>query len=153
MSLTVLNTPVPLVYNAPPSQAGRLGDVYYTLLNGDGTTFQARTNTGVVEYGGGAYGVKQTFTSLLDLVAQWDIDGEYKSSIGFKTYDFGTSGDLNTIKTDVAFIKAIEGGRWKIVSHQMIFYDDDNTTEIARFDLFDITGDPANESVFERVRV
>ena len=64
----------------------------------------------------------------------------------------------NTIATnlvlDVQFIKDIEGGRWIIDSalNQMIFYKDDNITEIARFDLTDATGQPTNTNVFERVR-
>lgn len=53
------------------------------------------------------------------------------------------------VLADLAFIKAIEGGRWKIDSGQMIFYDDDNATEIARFDL---TYD-ANNYPIERTRV
>jgi hypothetical protein len=55
--------------------------------------------------------------------------------------------------TDVEFVKAIEGGRWKIINNQMIFYDEDNSTEIARFNLFDALGVPAEESVMERQRV
>jgi hypothetical protein len=49
----------------------------------------------------------------------------------------------------LAFIKGIEGGRWKMDGTQMIFYDDDNVTEIARFD---ITYD-GNNYPTERVRV
>jgi hypothetical protein len=57
--------------------------------------------------------------------------------------------------TDVEFIKAIEGGRWKLDGSQMVFYDDDNTTEIARFDLYRSDGvTPAirPENVYERRR-
>jgi hypothetical protein len=44
-------------------------------------------------------------------------------------------------------------GRWKIINKQMIFYKADNITEIARFDLFDDSGNPSAEAVFERVKV
>lgn len=71
----------------------------------------------------------------------------------------GTSNDsITTILTQVSgaveFIKQIEGGRWIIDESvdQMIFYKDDNTTEIARFNLFDITGSATSTNVFERVR-
>lgn len=47
----------------------------------------------------------------------------------------------------------IEEGDWKIVGTQMIFYETDGITEIARFDLFDEDGNPSNESVFYRKRV
>jgi hypothetical protein len=52
----------------------------------------------------------------------------------------------------MTFIKNIEGGRWRIVSNQMVFYAEDNLTEIARFNLFDNAGTPAMENVFERRR-
>ena len=53
------------------------------------------------------------------------------------------------ICSDLAFIKKIEGGRWRIVNNQMIFYDEDNITEIARFNLlYD-----ENQNPVERVRV
>ena len=67
----------------------------------------------------------------------------------------GVWGDASAIQllSDVAFIKKIEGGRWKIESNQMIFYEDDNTTEVARFNLFDSGGDPAMENIYDRQRV
>ena len=55
--------------------------------------------------------------------------------------------------SDVDLIKQIETGRWKIENYQMIFYEDDNITEIMRFDLFDEAGDPANTDIFDRRRV
>jgi len=55
--------------------------------------------------------------------------------------------------TDVDFIKAIEGGRWRIIDNQMIFYGEDNVTEIARFNLFDAAEQPAETNVTERRRV
>ncbi len=56
-------------------------------------------------------------------------------------------------KDTVDFIANIEGGRWKIINNQMIFYQSDNITEVARFNLFDANGTPAVENVFERTRV
>jgi len=53
----------------------------------------------------------------------------------------------------IEFIKQIEGGRWKIINNQMIFYKNDNTTVIATFNLFDISGNPAMANVFERKRI
>lgn len=55
--------------------------------------------------------------------------------------------------SDIAFIKAIQGGQWKVKNNQMIFYDEDNGTEIARFNLFNAEGEPAIENVTERQRV
>lgn len=47
----------------------------------------------------------------------------------------------------------ISYGRWKIVANQMLFYKDDNATLVAKFDLFDDTGNPTMDAVFERVKV
>ena len=59
---------------------------------------------------------------------------------------------INAVQSDVTFIKDIEGGRWRIVEGQMVFYKDDNTTEIARFDLLNSVGVPSVVNVFERRR-
>ena len=55
--------------------------------------------------------------------------------------------------TNVQFIKDIEGGRWKIINNQMIFYDATGAGEVARFNLFDKNGSLAEDNIFERVRV
>ena len=39
-------------------------------------------------------------------------------------------------------IRAMTCGRWILSGSQMIFYDDDNVTEITRFNLLDTEGDP-----------
>jgi len=66
-----------------------------------------------------------------------------------------SSGDFDSLQTDVTFIKDVEGGRWKIDSglSQMIFYKEDGTTEIARFNLLDSAGTSTVTNPFERVRV
>jgi hypothetical protein len=65
------------------------------------------------------------------------------------------SADLTTLETKIEFLYQIQGGRWLIDENndQMVFYEDDNTTEIARFNLFDVNGTPAYINVFERRRV
>jgi hypothetical protein len=75
------------------------------------------------------------------------IDGSFNiSRVGE-----GVWADSNglTVLSQLAFINAIEGGKWEISGTQMIFYDDDNTTEIARFDL---TYD-ANSNPIRRLRI
>jgi hypothetical protein len=78
-------------------------------------------------------------------------DKQYSEHI--KVGSFGEA--FNAVQTDMEFVKHIEGGRWKIdtVLNQMIFYEADNITEVARFNLKDESGDPAHENIFERVRV
>jgi predicted deacetylase len=65
----------------------------------------------------------------------------------------GAYEDLTQLKIDVAFIRDFTAGRWKMSNNQMIFYKEDNLTEIARFNLFDDGGNPSMESVFERKKI
>ena len=49
-------------------------------------------------------------------------------------------------------VKQVELGRWIIKDNQMIFYREDNETEIARYRLFDMYGTPTVANVFERYK-
>ena len=51
--------------------------------------------------------------------------------------------------------QSIESGRWKISGTQMIFYKEDNITEIMRFNLYDQSGNLTSDisKVYERKRV
>jgi hypothetical protein len=68
----------------------------------------------------------------------------------------GTSGLTAEESAALTFIADIEGGRWKIdeVAKQMIFYEDDNVTEVARFNLLDSAGAPTGtpSDAYERTR-
>ena len=61
--------------------------------------------------------------------------------------------EMDNNSTKLAFLAAIEGGRWKIISNQMVFYKEDNVTEVARFNLLDKDGVAAEKNVMERVRI
>lgn len=63
------------------------------------------------------------------------------------------SGTLGNIEANVDRLIDIQYGRWYIVNDQMIFYKEDNVTEVARFDLFDNNGNPTMDAVFDRVKV
>ena len=53
----------------------------------------------------------------------------------------------------VGLVHSILGGKQQIVGNQLICYAADNTTEVARFNLFDAAGDPTMVSVYLRARV
>jgi hypothetical protein len=80
-----------------------------------------------------------------------------KEDIAECVWDEQTSGHVaaGSFGATVNFIRHIEGGRWKIDTalNQMVFYDETNAVEVARFDLKDSAGDPTHENVYERVRV
>ena len=55
--------------------------------------------------------------------------------------------DALGIMSDLAFIKHIEGGKWAIEGNDMVFYQDDNLTEVARFTLaYDGEGNPISRT-------
>lgn len=73
-----VNERITLVVNFGAGQTGKT--VGYTLKNGDGTTFQARTTTGVSELqaGSGQYKVEiasTVFTAFFDGYVLWDVAG------------------------------------------------------------------------------
>ena len=78
-------------------------------------------------------------------------------------HDSNVSSLLNEIKaktdtinwSDIFTMKEVLLGRWKIDYDDslLIYYGQDNTTEIARFELYDETGQKNPERVFERKRV
>ena len=70
-----------------------------------------------------------------------------KESLGDAIWENATA---VTFLNDMAFVKDIEGGKWELIDNQMIFYKEDNVTEIARFDLFDKDGVPSEQDVYER---
>ena len=53
-------------------------------------------------------------------------------------------------QTDLAFVRQIEQGRWRIVHEQMIFYASDKVTPLLVFNLKDINSLPSNVNIFER---
>jgi hypothetical protein len=92
-------------------------------------------------------------------MARLDVDvssrapaGEYDTDMAHLDVDVSSrasAADVATLTGDISFIKDIEGGRWHLTGGQMIFYKNDNTTEVARFDITnDINGNP-----IERTRV
>ena len=58
------------------------------------------------------------------LMATADEDGERLTNI---------DDNVLSILSDTGFIKDINGGKWEISADEMIFYKDDNITEVARF--------------------
>ncbi len=97
--------PAILSVNFPQNQAGKLGSVYYEIRTGDGGTRTARTNSGVIEYGNGVYGVEITFSVEESLLILWDIDGtSYSASeeISISSAGLTSAQDqrLTDIKTD-----------------------------------------------------
>lgn len=136
--------------------------IYIFLLNGwrvrpmEANHYLIITGNLFVDGGGvpvvqtaGAFNVSTQFTVPVQAQAV-STSGASPSDISNAVW--GHSSALMVI-ADLSFIKGIEGGRWKIIANQMIFYNVDNATEIARFDLKDSNGFATMDNPMERVRV
>jgi hypothetical protein len=144
---------------------GGLPTVGYTLYDVTGSISQSRTTSGVYELGTttGIYAVNVDFPNEFKGSILWD-SGEASPVYATEEVDLVATdtsvatnvADIKTsLDTDLTFIRDMIGGQWKIddSAYQMIFYKEDNVTEVARFDLSDNKGAPSFLSVFLRKRV
>ena len=60
---------------------------------------------------------------------------------------------IDTAQTDLTYVKQKESGRWKIENNQLTYYEDDGTTVLRQFNLFNSRGLPTNQNPYERVPV
>lgn len=125
---------------------GSLG-VGYTLLDTSGDIVSPRTTSGVYQTAPGIYSAYVTFPDNFKGQILWDTGTHY-----FLTASYATD-VYNGEASKIDQIYDIQFGRWRIVDNQMIFFKEDNITEVARFDLFDDAGNPTMDAVFERARV
>lgn len=85
---------------------------------------------------------------------QSDVDNIEINLTNLNSTVSGQDTKLDDILTNIQFLIDVEGGAWKIdeITNEMIFYKADNTTEIMRFNLYDLNGLPSHEVVAERRR-
>ena len=131
--------------NRPTQVARRTAG--FTLIDGDGNISAARSTTGVHEVGTdtGIYASQINFTTEFSGSILWDTGG------GNPRY---ASEEYNPTDERLKFNYDIAGGKWILdpTLNQMIFFAEDNTTEIARFDMKDSAGSPTVNEVFSRTR-
>ena len=60
---------------------------------------------------------------------------------------------VNQMSGTIGQLYDIQYGRWRILNNQMVFYKEDNVTQVAAYNLFDDTGTPSMDAVFDRVKV
>ena len=127
------------------SGKGSLTTVGYRILDTGGSLSGSRITAGVGEVigGSGIYSASMHFTSEFSGSIIWDT-GE--ASPAYATEDYNG----NEYKID--FTRHVTTGRWRIdkSASEMIFYKEDNQTEIVRYELFDEDGNPSVSSVFDR---
>lgn len=126
--------------NGDPANAAT---VTLNLFNSDGTKY---VNSGNMSYITGSNGIyKYSF------VAPTGIQRMIADVSAVDPVAYGTeSVCVSALTNNMNLIKKIESGGWKIINNQMIFYDENGTTELFTFDLLDSNGNPSTTTVYER---
>ena len=128
--------------NLGKTLGGKTSNIRYTIYDTLGAESVAATNSGIYELGSstGIYG------------AELNLSTQFSGSILWSVTDATSVFASEEIKIDQKMARYIHTGRWKIDKdeNQMIFYQDDNTTEIAKYDLLDDKGKPSVTQIFER---
>ena len=102
------------------------------------------TDEAMTSVGDGFY--KFNFTSYdEEKVYTFRADGT-STLTGSDRYVFGSNEN-----NEVTQVRKIATNRWQIVSTQWIEYDDDGVTALRTYDLFDESGNPSKNNVFDRV--
>ena len=131
--------------NLGKSFGGISGSIRYTLYDSLGTQTASSRNTGIYEIGSdtGIYGVQLNLSTQFSGSIVWSINGN--SNI------FA----VEEVKIDQKMARYIHTGRWEVeaATKQMVFYQDDNTTEIARYQLLDRSGNASIEELFQRTLI
>jgi hypothetical protein len=138
--------------------------VGYTIYDVSGSIASPRTVSGVYQLtsGSGLYAAYVNFPNNFRGQIVWDTGTAFPTaSYAIEQYNVEENNPkiddtlrvVTQMSGTISQLYNVSYGRWKIVSNQMIFYQDDNVTEIMRFNLLDDAGSPTMDSVFERVKV
>ena len=123
--------------------------VGYTVLDTAGSVVTPRTTAGVYQLtaGSGLYAAYVSFPDSFHGQIMWDTGTAFPTA-SYAVEDFNYEARNPKIDGlyDVAF------GRWRIdkVTNTMTFYREDNLSVVATFSLFDDSGNPTFDGVFER---
>lgn len=128
--------------NLGSSLGGISGNIRYALYDTLGSEVVSSTNTGIYELGTstGLYGV------------ELNLSTQFSGSIVWSVTSAPTVFATEEVKIDQKMARYIHTGRWLIDenTNEMVFYQDDNVTEIARYALFDRSGVSSIDELFER---
>jgi hypothetical protein len=150
------------------NRTGSMG-VGFAILDFAGSTVSPRTTVGVYQLatGSGCYAADMSFLDGFHGQILWDCPAFTGSNGDILSQSFATEqynieendpkvadtwDMVNSITGSIAGLIDVAFGRWKIdkVANTMTFYREDNLTVVATFNLFDDTGAPAFDGVFER---
>ena len=121
-------------------------NVYYSLYNtlGTATTFRSSGSIYQVGVGTGIYGSEISFSQHFSGSILWEVTAS-NGNVVFAS---------DEVEIDSRLTRHFTVGQWEIdkTTNEMIFYQDDNVTEMGRFDLKDSSGAPSTGEVFKRIR-
>jgi hypothetical protein len=130
--------------NFGSSLSGISGSIRYQLFDTKGVSYTTASNTGVYEVGSstGCYGV------------EFDLSHQFSGSIVWTSTEHPGVSAIETVTLDQKMVRHMTVGRWKIMvdTKEMVFYEEDGVTELARYSLLDRNESPSFTEVFERVR-
>ena len=105
--------------------SGISGSIRYSLYDTLGSTVVSSTNTGIYELGTstGLYGV------------ELNVSTQFSGSIVWSVTSAPNVFATEEVKVDQKMARYIHTGRWVVSAStkEMVFYQDDNATEIARY--------------------
>tara|TARA_B100000214_G_C23934620_1_gene612517 strand:- start:881 stop:1348 length:468 start_codon:yes stop_codon:yes gene_type:complete len=118
-----------------------------------GSRITGTGSIGEVISGSGIYSASIYITDNFTGHILWDT-GESTPTYASEDID-NTLTMMTTVSSSVTFIRDHTAGRWQIDKNEnvMIFYKEDNETEVARYGLFDADGTPSHSAVFERTLI
>lgn len=138
--------------------------VGYAVLDVSGSVTTARTTTGVYQLasGSGIYAAYITFPDDFRGQVFWDTGSAFVTA-SYAAEQVNVEENNPKVDDTLRVVNRMSGtlgqlydinfGRWQIVGNQMIFFKDDNATEVCRFNLFDDLGSPSMDAVFQRTKV
>ena len=128
--------------NLGKTLSANASNVRYSVYDTLGSIKVSATNSGIYELG--------TSTGIYG--AELNLSTQFSGSILWSVINAPSVFATEEIKIDQKMARYIHTGRWKIDKDekQMIFYQDDNTTEIAKYELLDADGAASVTDLFER---
>tara|TARA_E500000331_G_scaffold231559_1_gene221763 strand:+ start:268 stop:717 length:450 start_codon:yes stop_codon:yes gene_type:complete len=137
------------------SSKSSLGSPGYRIYSTSGALSGSRVTSGVGEIisGAGIYSASIHIADNFTGHILWDT-GESTPVYASEDID-NTLHILSMLSSSIDFTRNHVAGRWKMdtESDVMIFYKEDNSTEIARYALTDQNGSPTTTSVHERTKL
>lgn len=132
--------------NFGKSLSDRVGNVFYSIYDSLGSVETFRSSTGIYQLGTGTgvYGAHLALDQSFSGSILWEVTAS-NGNIVFANEE---------VETDQKVTRHFTNGRWLIdeTTNEMIFYQEDNETEMGRFDLKDRNGNGGFSDVFERIR-